>query len=148
VRGADPHPKRLMDLSSLGQTFGAEKQLISCRFRKALDLQPDRYERKDKRAGFVDFVVFSLEIDRVRRVPERVVSSAKTGAVRHTSLLVRRFIDHAKPYRGFESSPLRQVAILSLLIIMNIFRDCGELPPPFTPPNDWDQVAHDFLLSD
>src|SRR6266436_3538029 len=51
-------------------TFGAEKQLISCRFGKRSTCNQTVTSGRIK-AGFVDFVVFSLEIDRVRCVPER-----------------------------------------------------------------------------
>src|SRR6266849_695044 len=68
-------------------TFGAETQLISCRFGKRSTCNQTVMTGRTK-AGFVDFVVFSLEIDRIRCVPERSFW-CETGAVRHTSLLVR-----------------------------------------------------------
>src|SRR6266705_133040 len=78
---------------------------------ETLDMQPDRYEREEK-ASFVDFVVFSLEIDRVRCVPERLFLAQNWCAPSY-QLCGSAGYRPGGPYRGFESHSLRQVAHLS-----------------------------------
>ena len=69
-------------------------------------MQPDRYEREEK-ASFVDFVVFSLEIDRVRCVPERL-SLVRNWCAPSYQLCWSTGYRPGEPYRGFESHSLRQ----------------------------------------
>jgi len=69
-------------------------------------MQPDRYEREEK-ASFVDFVVFSLEIDRVRCVPERLFLVRNWCAPSY-QLCWSAGYRPGEPYRGFESHSLRQ----------------------------------------
>src|SRR5216684_743901 len=90
-------------------TFGAEKQLISCRFGKRSTCNQTVMSGRIK-AGFVDFVVFSLEIDRVRCVPERSFLVRNWCAPSY-QLCWSAGYRPGEPYRGFESHSLRQQVI-------------------------------------
>jgi hypothetical protein len=112
---ADWHPK-LMDLASVGSIFGVETLLIWLSIRKALDLQPDSYERIPKSIREVRSYLAPLTRFRLRTLSSSILrwkSLKISGLDRGFPISGRRSAETglitraARPYDGFESHSLR-----------------------------------------